>query len=71
MAKRTLDEINIDYNTHAVHAGHKARVVCKLQDEVENHLRRMEEIDLEAGALKKEQEALSKEAVVIPPGETA
>lgn len=48
---RSLDEINKDYNFHAAQAGHKARVVGKIQEEIDHHFNRMASIDAEAKLL--------------------
>jgi len=45
---RTLDEVNKDYNDNAIMAGHKARVIAELQDEVDTHVRNMRKINHEA-----------------------
>lgn len=49
--QRTIEEINQDYNFHAAQAGHKGRVIRKIENEIEDHLERLEQIDQEAKAL--------------------
>ena len=45
---RTLDEINQDYNHHAAQAGHKTRIIREIQSEVDGHLMRLSEMNVEA-----------------------
>lgn len=45
---RTKDEIDKDYTHHAVQAGHKMRVINQLQQEVEHHLAKLEQVNAEA-----------------------
>ena len=51
---RTIAEINQDYNHHAAQAGHKMRVILKIQEEIDLHVEKMHSIDSEAKALPPE-----------------
>lgn len=51
--QRTSDEINQDYSNHAIQLGHKTRIIRQYQKEVEEHARRMTEINQEALDLPK------------------
>lgn len=51
---RSLEEINKDYNDHAIHAGHKQRVLKEIQREVDHHVQRMLEINHEAKSIPPE-----------------
>ncbi len=54
---RTIEEINKDYNFHATQAGHKARIVQEIESEIEQHLKLLKEINLEASKLPKVEAA--------------
>lgn len=47
-APRSLDEINKDYNDHAVKAGHLQRVVHEINSEIRDHVQAMLAINQEA-----------------------
>lgn len=54
---RTLDEINRDYQDHALQLGHKTRVLFQLQQEIEEHTQRLCEINEESKHLPPEAKA--------------
>lgn len=56
--KRTLEEINLEYNRHAAYCGHKSRLLKELELEIEAHIEAMQKLDQEARHLKSEGESV-------------
>lgn len=48
---RTLEEINTQYNHHAVQYGHKTRIMNQLQEEIEQHMEQLYQLNKEGSAL--------------------
>jgi hypothetical protein len=67
--KRTREEINQEYNHHAVMFGHISRIICQNQKLIDLHMKDMERLNEEGAKLPPEQPAdpSSKE---IQPDET-